>query len=199
MSAVDWPAIHALLENARKALERSGSRGPDEVNAILQSRARALAGRPKQGAAEAAIEVIEFQVAQERYAIESAYVREVYPLKNLTPLPGTPPFVLGIVNIRGQIVSVLDIKKFFDLPDRGLSDLDKVVVIGNSAMTFGLLADLVVGMRRVTPSELQAALPTLTGIREEYLKGVTRDRTAVLAAEKLLADAKIVVREDAQL
>ena len=43
------------------------------------------------------------------------FVREVYPLKDYTPLPCTPPFVLGLVNVRGQIISVIDIKKFFDI------------------------------------------------------------------------------------
>lgn len=50
----------------------------------------------------------------------SEYVREIYPLKEFTPIPCTPPFVLGIINVRGQILSVIDIKKFFDLPEKGL-------------------------------------------------------------------------------
>jgi purine-binding chemotaxis protein CheW len=63
-------------------------------------------------AASARLEVVEFLLAQERYGIATRCVREVLPLVELTPLPGVPPFVLGIANVRGQIVSVLDLKRF---------------------------------------------------------------------------------------
>src|SRR5688572_7065199 len=109
---------------------------------ILRARARALARPPAhtQGA-EAWLHVLEFRLAQERYAIETRYVREVYPLKDLTPLPCTPPFVLGIVNVRGRILPVVDLKKFFDLPEQGLSDLHRVILLEGNGLELGLLAD----------------------------------------------------------
>jgi len=90
---------------------------------ILRDRAQVLARPPEQAAAaDTLFELLEFRLAQERYAVETRYVREVYPLKDLTPLPCTPPFVLGVVNVRGHILPVLDLKKFFgpagDWPDR---------------------------------------------------------------------------------
>ena len=195
-SGTDWREIRGRLEAAREATEAGWLPGPEETKEILKARARALAREPQreQEAAEA-IEVIEFVVAQEKYAVESAYVREIYPLNDLTPLPCTPPFVLGIVNVRGQILSVIDIKKFFDLPEKGLTDLNKVVILRSEAMEFGVLADLIAGTRVVPLRELQPSLPTLTGIREEYLRGVTADLTVVLDAGKLLSDPKIVVHE----
>src|SRR5687768_2140813 len=96
----------------------TGSPRMSDAKQILRARAQALA-RPARHVplAEASLEVLEFRLAQERYALETRYVREVYPLKDLTRLPCTPPFVLGIVNVRGRITPVIDIKKFFDLPD----------------------------------------------------------------------------------
>src|SRR4029077_20843283 len=102
---------------------------PDAAQ-VLRTRARALARPPVQRpAAHTWLEVLEFRLAQESYAIETRYVREVYPLKDLTPLPCTPPFVLGIVNVRGRILPVIDLKKFFDLPERGLNGLLRIIVI----------------------------------------------------------------------
>ena len=195
-SGTDRRGIRSRLEAAREATERGWQPGPEETKEILKARARALAREAEapQETAEA-IEVIEFVVAQERYAVESAYVREIYPLNELTPLPCTPRFVLGIVNVRGQILSVIDIKKFFDLPEKGLSDLSKVVILRSEAMEFGVLADSIAGTRVLPVHELQPSLPTLTGIREEYLRGVTADRTVILDAGKLLSDPKIVVHE----
>jgi purine-binding chemotaxis protein CheW len=195
-STVDWGSVHGRLEAARNALERGGARGPEEVKQILKLRAQALAREPKGAQApEDSIEVIEFVLAYEKYAVESSFVREVHPLKDLTPVPCTPGYVRGIVNVRGQVLSIVDVKRFFDLPEKGLPDLNKVIILRSDSMEFGILADLIVGTRIVSMDELQASLPTLTGIRGEYLKGVTADRVVVLDGEKLLSDTKIVVHE----
>lgn len=141
---------------------------------------------------------MEFLLAHETYGVESSYVREVYPLRAFTPLPCTPSFVLGIINIRSQILSVIDLKKFFDLPDRGLTDLNKVIVVHDDRMTFGILADAVLAVRSIPLDDMQPSLPTLTGIREAYLKGVTSERLVILDAGKLLADTTLIVLEEVE-
>jgi len=195
-TAIDWAELRARMDAAKAAGDRAWTPGADETARILRERALALALEP--GAAQApehGIEVIEFGLAHERYAVESAHVREVYPLENLTPLPCTPAFVLGIVNLRGEIVSVIDLRKFFDLPQTGLPDLNKVIVLESARMVFGILADVIHGVRCIPLAEIQPSLPTLTGIREKYLKGITAQRTVVLDAAKLLADEDIVVQQ----
>jgi purine-binding chemotaxis protein CheW len=193
---IDWNAIRQRLESTGAALKEGFSPGPDERKRILKARADVLAREPEEITSEGSIEVTEFLLANEYYAIESCYIREVCPIKDYTPLPGTPPFVLGLINVRGQIVSVINIKKFFDLPDKGISDLNKVIIIHNETMEFSILADAILGVRSIATTEIQPPLPTLTGIREEYLKGVTGDRIVVLDAGRLLADKKIVVDEN---
>jgi len=195
-ATIDWAEVRARLDAAQAAGEQTWMPGSDETRRILRERALALGVEP--GGTQTlnqSIEVVEFLLAHERYAVESAYVREVHPLENLTPLPCTPPFVLGIVNLRGEILSVIDIKKFFGLPEKGLTDLNKIIVLQSANMLFGVLADAIIGVRSVPLAELQPSLPTLTGVREKYLKGVTPDRTILLDAQKLLADETIIVRE----
>ena len=196
IEAIDWREVERRMEIARAAVERVWAPDPGETKRILKARAEALARQP--APAEAAgehIEIVEFVLAYENYAVETRCVREVYPLENLAPLPCTPAFVLGIVNLRGEILSVIDLKKFFELPEKGLTDLNKVIVLEAESMLFGILADAVLGVRRVPVAGIQPSLPTLTGVREAYLKGVTAERTVILDAEKLLADERIVVRE----
>ena len=197
MSTVDWNEVRRRVEAARAAAERAWAPDPEEARHVLKARARALAREPEQARAADALELVEFLLAHETYGVESRYVREVYPLENLTRLPCTPSFVLGIVNLRGEILSVVDIRKFFDLPEKGLTDLNKVIVLHSESMRFGILADAILGVRRVPLSAIQSSLPTLTGIRDKYLKGVTGERTVVLDAEKLLADEMIIVQEQA--
>lgn len=194
--SVDWRDIGRRLEAARTAIEHAWTPPPEHTQRILKARALVLAQEPlPAGAADAHIEVVEFALAHERYALESRWVREVYPLEHLTPVPCTPGFVLGIVNVRGEILSVIDLKKFFDLPEQGLTDLNKVILLQSGVMLFGILADAVAGVRRIPSADLQPALPTLTGVREKYLRGVTAERLVVLDAERLLADEDIIVRE----
>jgi purine-binding chemotaxis protein CheW len=162
---------------------------------ILRARARELARPPAAAPTEAMLEVLEFRLADEHYAVETRYVQEAYPLHDLTPLPGTPPFVLGIVNVRGRILPVLDLKKFFELPERGITDLHRIILVRNGDMELGLLADVVVGVRSVAQSSLQTSLPTLTGIRADYLRGITEQRLAVLDLAHILADPKIIVQD----
>src|SRR5450830_795585 len=195
-AAVDWAEVHPRLDATQAAGERAWTPGTDETGRILRERALALAVEPdRTQTIDQSIEVVEFLLAHERYAVESSYVREVYPLENLTPLPCTPAFVLGIVNLRGEVISVIDMRKFFDLPQTGLSDLNKVIVLQSGSMVFGILADAILGVRYMAHAEIQPSLPTLTGIREKYLKGITPQRTVVLDAGKLLADEGIVVQE----
>lgn len=163
---------------------------------ILKSRARAMARPFETKETGETLEVIEFRLAQEKYAVEQSNVREVYPLKELTPLPCTPPFILGIVNVRGQILTVIDIKKFFDLPEAGLTDMHMVLIVHAGDVELGILADVVTGGRSIPLDSLQPSLPTLTGIRARYLKGVTNQHVAVLDVPSILADPKILVDEE---
>ena len=64
-------------------------------------------------------------------------------------MPCTPPFILGIINVRGQILAVIDLKRFFNLPDKGLSDLNKVIILRRGGLEVGLLADAVAGVQAI--------------------------------------------------
>ena len=193
--AVDWDRLRGRLEAARAGVARELT--PDEKTGILRKRARALAEPPLQvRGTEADLEVLEFLLTYETYAIELCWIAETYPLRDLTPLPGTPLFVAGIVNVRGRILSVIDIRRFFDLPEKGLTDLNKVIILHDGKMEFGILADEIIGTSSLPLADVQPPLPTLTGIREEYLKGVTRERTVLLDGAKLLTDRNLIVYQE---
>jgi purine-binding chemotaxis protein CheW len=167
----------------------------DEIDNILKERARVLAQEPEtSGVGEAALDVIEFLLGREHYAFESIHVGEVYSLKELTPVPCTPPFVLGIINLRGQILSVIDLKKFFALPEQAI-ERNKVIVVRTAEMELGILVDAVLGARSILTQDVQPLLSTAGDLRETYLRGVTRERLIILDAVKLLAEPKLIVSE----
>lgn len=167
-----------------------------EVRTILKDRAIAMAMELDQNkVTSATVEIIEFVLATERYGIESAFVKEVYPLKDFTPLPGVPSYIMGIVNVRGQILPVVDLRKFFSLSERGLGEMNKLIILRNDQMEFGIVADLVEGTRTLAIDDIMATPVTVTGIGETYLKGVTKEHIIVLDAESLLNDKKMIINE----
>lgn len=196
---IEWDEVHRRLERTQEVLEQGLAPTLKEKKRILKQRAKALAREPEmEEETQDYIEVVEFLLANEKYGIESSYVREVYPLTEIALVPCTPSFLLGVINVRGQILSVIDIKKFFDLPEKGLGDLNKVIIIRNEKMEFGILADVILGTLSIPLNELQVSLPTLTDIRAKYLKGVAKERVTILDAEKILGDAKIIVHQEVE-
>jgi purine-binding chemotaxis protein CheW len=194
---VDWTEVHRHLETTTAAMERVMTPGIDDKKRLLKERARTLAQEDVQVYAGLQyLEVVEFRLAGEVYGIETSYIREVYPLKELVPIPGTPPFFLGITSVRGQILSVIDIKRFFDLPDKGLTELDKVVIVRSGEVELGIRADVVLGMRSIPRGDIQPSLPTLIGVRDKYLRGVTKDAVIILDIQKLLADENLIVQAE---
>ncbi|HCK99624.1 MAG TPA: chemotaxis protein CheW [Candidatus Marinimicrobia bacterium] len=192
----DWTEVRRKLDETRSAIENGFTYSEKEKRDILKERARNLARRPADDRKEADnITVTEFLLADEHYAFESKHIRGIYQIKELTPLPCTPSFIFGIVNIHGEIISVSDIKKFFDLPEKGITNLNKIIVIQTRQMELGILADEIIGAKTVSVKDIQASLPTLTGIREKYLKGVTKDRLIILDAVKIASDKSIIVDE----
>jgi purine-binding chemotaxis protein CheW len=193
---VNWSEVHQRVEAARQALLQGTASTPQENLAILKMRARLLAREPKQADEhQEFLPIVEFRLASETYGLESAFVREVYPLKDFTPLPGVPSYVLGIANVRGQILSIIDLKKFFGLPGKGFGQLNKLIILRNGPMEFGVLADDILGARSIPLETIQAVPPTVSGIGAEFLRGVTAEHVILLDAEKILGDEKIIVNQ----
>jgi len=196
---IDWAAVHRSLKSAGEALARESALTAKEAKAVLKARARALA---EPGHAddpeEERIDILEFLLSGETYAIQTSFIAETFPLVDFTPLFCTPPFVVGIINVRGRIVSIVDMRRFFDLPVVGLSNLNRVIVVRDGKMELGILDDSIIGMRSLALQDLQSSLPTLTGIREEFLIGVTADRLVLLDMGKILADRRLVVHEEVE-
>lgn len=191
--AIDWNEVYRRIEKPLAA----GTKEPD--GRVLKARAQTLAAEPAAKAAGETIEAVEFVLAYESYAVPSAYVREIYPLTELTHLPCTPSFVLGVINVRGRILSVIDLKKFFALPEKGLTDLNKVIILASDDMEFGILADSITGVREFPEGGIEPELPTITDMRQNYLLGVTGERVILLDAGKLLSDRSIIVNENIEV
>ncbi len=164
---------------------------PDE---ILKQRAAIIASPRKDREHDFRRKLfVEFALLPERYAIPAEIVPEVTVLTGFTPLPGTPSFVLGVINIRGRILSVISLKEFLRLPFQGISEMNKVIVIDYKGLEFGILADSVTGLRELGEQEILPPPAHLTGIFGSHIAGVTHDGLVVLEPSSILSGEHLIV------
>jgi len=162
---------------------------------ILRKRAAALAQEFNKETNVESVHVVEFMLSNERYGIDARSVREVHVFKELTPLPGAPDFILGIINVRGQVISVTDLKSILSLPEVEPTEHSKVIILANSQMEFGILADAVLGARSLPTSDIQP-LPAIGSSKQNYFVGVSNEPTMILNANELLNDPALLVQQE---
>jgi purine-binding chemotaxis protein CheW len=164
------------------------SAGPREV---LEERARQLArviDEPARAGEE--LEQVGFVLAGERYGIESRFVREVARLTRFTPVPGTPDFVLGVTNLRGEILALFDLRRLLGVVAEGVTDLGRNVVLGENRREFGLVAD---AAREILYIAGATVAQPETAWSRAYLQGLTPDGVIVLSGEALLRDPRLTL------
>lgn len=162
---------------------------------ILKERAKNLA-KPKELDVLKGeyLEVLVFKLAHERYGIETKYAKEVHPLKDYTSIPCTPAFIFGLINVRRKILTVIDLKILFGLPEE-LHEGSKIIILQDNEKEFGILSDGFEGILKIPVSKIQTSLPTLTGIRQDFFKGVTLEKVVILDGKKLLSSKQIICEE----
>ena len=137
-----------------------------------------------------------FLLSEEAYIIDESYVLEVLPLMDLTPLPCTPSFVLGIINVRGRILSVVNLKNFLNLPEKGITNLNRVIVVKKGEIEIGLLVDEVTENVDIDINQLRNGLLANNAKHNAYLIGISRDRSIVFDIAKFLADESIIIDQE---
>lgn len=130
--------------------------------------------------------VVCFLLYPERFAVEATFVDGVFPLNNLTMIPGVNIAVSGVMNVRGETYPLVNLKKLMGLHDRGLTAMDKVILLRNKQMAFGLLVDDVTGTEQIDTSALAEAPATLQSSVLPYIMGIAPGGTVLLDAKHLL-------------
>jgi purine-binding chemotaxis protein CheW len=164
--------------------------------ATLRARAIALAQPVSDDEEAGQIEVVTFMLGKEKYGIASRWIREVHPLRDLTPLPCTPAYVLGITHIRRRITSVLDPGAWLGLAKAEWSDQSRIIVLHAEGMEFGLAVDQIEGVQTITPTLLETGLPTQEAVGNGLVQGVTLSGLIMLDAAGMLADENLIIHEE---
>jgi purine-binding chemotaxis protein CheW len=193
---ISWDRARARLATLERMMAEAERPSRQRAEALLEARARQLARPLAEPAGPGAVtEVIVFSLARERYALDAALVREIVRFADFTPVPGAADFLVGVTNLRGEILPVFDLHRFFDLPSRGLTDQSRVVVLGHDRRELGVLADETHEVVSVRADEVRAPAPSIGAgsAGREYIRGFTADALVVLDGERLLRDPRLFI------
>jgi purine-binding chemotaxis protein CheW len=163
------------------------------VEQLLRRRAEQLARLPLEPTAADDVEVLVCRLGAERYAVETRLLRAVQWTRQVAPVPCTPAHVVGIVNVRGEIVTLLDLATMVGLASAPReAEAYAVLLLDVGGMRSGLVVDEILGVERLVPSALQRSLSG-----RDYTRGLAGGRTVLLDLEQLLAAGRFDVVDDA--
>lgn len=167
-----------------------------DARRVLRQRAAELAKVPEDSADVPVLEILQFEAGGRLFGIESKYLCEIRTTEELAALPGLPAFVAGVVNVRGQIWSVVDLRRLLRLGGgEGDSEGGRAILIATEAMEFAILASSVGEIIRVRPENLNSTMAGLEAEARRYLLGVRGDGAMILDGQKLLTDPDLVVNQ----
>lgn len=144
------------------------------------------------------IQLVTFVVGEEEFAVPILAVQEINRMMQITRVPQSPPFVEGVVNLRGKIIPVVDLRKRFGLADKENTGDNRIVVVEVSGRVIGFLVDRVNEVLRIHSKIIEPPPPMVCGIDSEYVQSVGKldDRLLILLdLERLFAGEEVAAME----
>ena len=170
---------------------------PAEIQRILEERTAALARVVDQDDLGETISLVVLALGAERYAIDIDHVREIRAMETLARLPATPVFWLGLVNLRGTLLAVLDLRRYMGIQaTAGSDDAAQLVVVEADGVSVALKVDDVPEIRVVEVTSIGPSLVEASPERPDLQIGLTDDLLAVIDVEALLDDPSLVIQDE---
>ncbi len=117
-------------------------------------------------------QVISFRVGEEEFGVEILRVKEVIRIKEITQLPKTPSFVKGVINLRGDIIPIIDLREKFGLEQVDYTGMTRVIVVEVEGKSIGMVVDSVSQVLRLPTDQIDPPPELAGGVSEEFLRGV---------------------------
>ncbi|TGG95953.1 chemotaxis protein CheW [Natronospirillum operosum] len=134
---------------------------------------------------------VTFRLADESYGINVMQVQEVLRYTDIAPVPGAPGYVLGIINLRGNVVTVIDTRDRFGLPSEEVTDNTRIVIIESDGQVIGIMVDAVAEVVYLKQSEIETAPNVGNDDTSRFIQGVCHKNDQLLILvdlDKLLSD-----------
>jgi len=127
-------------------------------------------------------QLVVFNLGEEVYAVDIAMVREIIQLQSITRIPGTPPSVEGVINLRGSVIPIVDLRKRFQLAKAERDKDVRIVVVNCKGQDVGVIVDSVAEVLRISVDAIEPASSLFTEKNLEHLLGIVKlsDRLVIL-------------------
>ncbi len=192
-----WGEIRKRIEQLDLGADAAPAAG--DLAALWHRRALELAAAPdRDREAGELLTLVLLRLGADRYAVPITSVREILRVGRLTPVSTAPAFVLGVINLRGVIMTVLDLRVFFGLEPGPVGTDARIIVAEGGGMAVGILVEQLEEIVDLPAAQVKPPLASAKGLVEDYVVGIAAhgDQLVVLIdLEKVLRNPRIIVDE----
>lgn len=128
------------------------------------------------------LQLVTFRLGTEDYAVNILNVQEINRLKEITRVPNTPAYIEGVINLRGKVIPVINLRSKFGLTDKDHDTQSRIMIMEIHGITMGLVVDAVSEVLRIPANIVEATPSMASDISSEYIKGIAKleDRLIIL-------------------
>lgn len=185
---IDWGAAKQQLLAAEAALEKALVADPERIEEVYRRRAAQMAKRHTERATSAqSITVLVFSLGAETYGLSIADLAEVLPTTKCTPVPRASAEIEGVINLRGELRSVIDLRRLLSLPPAADESASCILMLRNGGDEVGLRTGRVEKVQIIRLDELVSPEAGGGDGSSSYFKGLSPDKVIVLNAAALLS------------
>lgn len=138
-------------------------------------------------------QLVSFRLGAEEYGVEITKVQEIILMGDITRVPQTPHYIKGLINLRSNVIPIVDLRLRFGMPQDEANDNRRIMVVNVARRTIGIIVDEVSEVLRITPDQIAPPPPTVSGLGHDYLTGLVRLDTRLLILldlDRILGDAE---------
>ncbi len=138
------------------------------------------------------IQLVGFRLDNEDYAIAITKIQEIILIKPITRIPQVPDFIEGLINLRGSVIPIVNLRKRFGLPPRELDDETRIIVVNVLDKTVGCIVDAVTQVMRINRDQVQPPPLGVLAVNHQYLAGLAKldDRLMIILEIEKLFEAE---------
>lgn len=153
----------------------------------------ATPGRERETVIEKEKQIVAFSLGSETYGVDIAQVREIIPIQKIVPVPRAPDFVEGIINLRGRVIPVLDLRHHFGFEKKKQDPDQRIVLTEVDGESIGVIVDSVSSVLRIPEASIEPPASVITGDDIEYIQGIAKvgsNLIVLLDLTKIISDAE---------
>lgn len=120
------------------------------------------------------LQLVSFNIGSEEFGVEILKVQEINRMVEITRVPQAPHYVEGVINLRGKVIPIIDLRKRFSLEVKSYDKNTRIVVVDINGNIMGMIVDAVSEVLRLSSSTIEPPPEIVTGVNAEYIKGVAK-------------------------